>query len=236
MERELEHPYWELYSELISLKATYPSRKDCLRRLALKADLSAQDILATNLLISLPGVKFARIERVFFGALRERFAYSVLSREILEIVSASSPLVELAAGNGYIAWLLQQLGADIVAIEPYPVEEGKNWFFNTRFGLPSKGGQSWMRMEKGSAGDLTKFSDRTLLLCWPPKNAMASDALRFYSGHRIILISEKSCCANAKFFRELERDWLIEYSIKTGSWSSCHEEVLEIYSRRGKEN
>lgn len=234
MKTEFEHPYWEQYSKLESLRngpLTADKKKE-LRRLAAQAAFSAKDVFELNVLTTLPLCGFSSVERLFFRVLRERFAYSVLSPDVLEIIAASSPLVELAAGNGYIAWLLQQLGADIVPIEAYPVEEGRNWFFNTRFGLPSRRGSSWTQIEKGTAQNLVAFADRTLLLCWPPKNAMASDSLRFYSGSRVILISEKSICANADFFRRLRREWEVEYSIMTGSWASCHSESLEIYSRR----
>lgn len=234
MKKLLEHPYLELYSKLESLRQgplTADKRME-LRRLASQANFSGTNVMELNVLTTLPIFRFSSVERLFFRVLRERFAYSALSPEILEIIAASSPLVELAAGNGYIAWLLQQLGADIVPIDAYPVEEGRNWFFNTRFGLPSRCGSSWTQIEKGTAQQLVAYADRTLLLCWPPRNAMASESLRFYSGARVILIAEKSICANADFFRRLDRGWEVEYSIMTGSWSSCHSESLDIYSRR----
>jgi|AGTN01.1.fsa_nt_gi hypothetical protein len=183
-------------------------------------------------LVTCPGCKFCCVEDLFFSVLRERFSYSVLSPEALELVAAASPFIELGAGNGYVAWILRQIGVDIVALEAFPVEEGRNWFFNTKFGLPAKGGRSWTEVEKGTAKDLTRYSDRTLLLCWPPRNRMASNALRFFSGDKLALVIEKSCCANKSFFRELEQNWTLQYSYPTGSWSSCHAETFEVYTRK----
>lgn len=233
MNTEFEHPYWDLYLELLSLKHSFhsPSGRRALMQLAKRVSFRPLELLQLNVLTACPGCKFCCVEELFFCVLRERFAYSVLSPEALELVAASSPFVELGAGNGYVAWTLRQIGVDIVALEAYPVEEGRNWFFNTKFGLPTRGGRSWTEVEKGTAKDLSKHSDRTLLLCWPPRNRMASTALRFFSGNKLALVIEKSCCANTSFFKELEKNWTIQYSYPTGSWSSCHAETFEVYSR-----
>lgn len=233
MNHSINHPYWELHAELLSLGMlpVTTTAKRSIRELAVKAKFQTKDMLKLDLILLLPWFKVRMVQHLFFVVLRERFAYSVLSPEILEFVAACAPLVELAAGNGYNAWLLQQMDAVIVPIDAFPVEEGKNWFFNTRFGLPSKSGQSWMKIEKGTAESVSAYPHHTLLLCWPPKNSMASESLKYFTGNKLILIAEKKCCADTAFFKRLETEWQLEHSTKTNSWPFCHSELLEIYSR-----
>lgn len=227
------HPYWDQYLQLRSLKDSFKSNhgKASLRQLARDANFDSLEMFKLSLLINCPGVRFRFIERLFFCVLREDYAYSVFPPEVLLIIAALTPLVELGAGNGYLAWLLHQMNADIIAFDAFPVEEGRNWFFHTRYGLPAKGALSWKEIQKGDAPNLVAFPDRTLLLCWPPKNSMACDALSYFTGDRLVLVLEKSCCANKEFFNELKNSWTLEYSNPTGSWSDCHRETLEIYSR-----
>ena len=171
------------------------------------------------------------IEEIFFVRLREQFAYSVLSPEMLNIIAGYSPLVELGAGNGYNAWLLQQMSAEITALDAYPVEEGKNWFFDTRFGLPTRLGHSWTKVQKGDSKALEAYPDHTLFLCWPPKNSMAQLSLTHFVGNKLIFVGNKPCCANAPFYKALAENWKLEFSTATGSWDSCHQEVLAVYSQ-----
>ncbi|MBX9771761.1 MAG: hypothetical protein K2X29_10335 [Candidatus Obscuribacterales bacterium] len=229
----IKHPYWELYLQLADIKTSASSgdARIRMRQLAQKAGFSRKNLLLADFYSLLPIFGYSSIERLFFTVTREQFAYSVLSPEMLLRIAALSPLVELGAGNGYIAWLLQQMSVDIVPLDAFPVEEGKNWFFNTRFGLPAAGGQSWTVIEKGLPKDLSSHSERTLLLCWPPRNNMASEALNYYSGRKVAVISVRGCCASSAFYRKLNRNWTLEYSIGTGSWKHCHSEVLEVYSR-----
>lgn len=219
--------------QLMSLKDTFTSSfgKTSIKRLAKESGFSPLDTLKLNFLICCPGIPFRFIERLYFCVLREQYAYSLFPPEVLRIIAALSPLVELGAGNGYLAWLLQQMNVDVVPFDAYPVEEGRNWFFHTRFGLPAKGALSWRDVKKGTATSLKAYRDRTLLLCWPPRNAMAFEALRSFPGQRLVLVVDCSCCADKAFFRELQCNWTREYASTTGSWPNCHTETLEIYYR-----
>lgn len=234
------HPYWDYYS---NLKTIFEDRKSGrinqakmineLTALAEKAGLHSKDRFKLKLLTMLPWINKTAIEEIFFHSLREKFAYSNLSPELLERVCEYSPLVELGAGNGYIAWLLQMRGAQIVPIDAFPVEEGKNWFFNTNvFNLPTSEGKSFVAVKKGTSETLKEFGDHSLLLCWPPINSMGRDALRDYPGQTVIFVGNKKNCADAGFYKQLKEHWDIVFSTRTGSWDRCHTEWLEIYKRR----
>jgi hypothetical protein len=229
----INNPYWTLYQKLVYLRDKPASKASKAKLVEISQDcqFGVLDSWFVSLLLYCRSFSNRTLEERFFLKLREHYAYSALSPAVLDIVARYSPLVELGAGNGYTSSLLQKMGADLIPLDAYPVEEGKNWFFNTRFGLPRKGMQSWTKIEKGGAEELAQYSERTLLLCWPARSRMAVDALDNYTGCTTILIADKTCCGNPAFYKKLTKDWRLELSIDTESWSACHQEVLEIYTR-----
>lgn len=233
---EFNHPYWDYYSRLKAILSGGKSRTETNQALdKLGAEvLNARDRLKLKLLTLLPWLNKTAIEEIFFHCLREKFAYSNLSPQMLAKLAEYSPLVELGAGNGYIAWLLRSQGTDIVPIDAFPVEEGKNWFFNTNaFSLPTSEGKSFIAVTKGTSEALIDYPAHTLLLCWPPINSMGRDALRDYKGQTVIFVGNKKNCGDAAFYKQLKEHWDLIYSSKTGSWDRCHTEWLEIYKRKG---
>jgi hypothetical protein len=233
MTNAIEHPYWDIYSSLTRLRKARPNTetKDTIRSLARKAELSEKARMAIEVKMALPWFKVEMVEETFFLKLREIYSYSVLSPEMLATICGYSPLVEIGAGNGYNDWLLQQMGAEVVAFDAFPVEEGKNWFFATKFGLPTTAGKSWTKILKGDSKVLKDYQDHMLLMIWPPKNPMALESLSDYPGKRLMFIGNKKCCASGAFYKELARSWTLEKAVDTGSWDACHREVLEVYSR-----
>jgi hypothetical protein len=238
MSGPIDHPYWDFFQKVITIRDQPHSDAQAeLTELAHEANFSVTELATARMLLSvsmkLKGLGGKSLEEKFFIRLREIYAYSVFPPSVLEIVADLSPIVELGAGNGYGAYLLQQLGADVVALEAFPVEEGQNWFFSTsRIGLPTKRGKSFTKVDKGDAASLKDYPDRTLLMCWPPRNMMAVDALTNFQGSKLALIAEKNCCGNAAFYKKLTSDWQLLLCLNTESWNCSHQEVLEIYERK----
>lgn len=229
----INHPYWTVYQKLVYLRDKPGSKESRakLMEISQECHLGILDKWFVKLLFYCKSFSNSSLEERFFLKLREQYAYSALSPAVLDIVARYSPLVELGAGNGYTSSLLQRMGADLVPLDAYPVEEGNNWFFNTRFGLPRKGSQSWTKIYKGGAEELSQYQDRALLLCWPARSRMAVDALDNFTGCTTILIADKTCCGNPAFYKKLKNDWQLELCIDTESWNACHQEVLEVYTR-----
>ena len=228
----VEHPYWNLYAKLTALRnSKFGDARTPLRNLAKEAGLNVKEQMKVDLMLMLPFSRARWVEETFFLSLREYYAYAVLSPQILEKIAEYSPLIELGAGTGYNAWVLQQMGADVVAIAAFPIEEGHNWFFNTRFGLPTKVGKSFTKIEQGDSRSLVKYPNHTLFICWPPRNEMALESLTYFQGNTLIFVGNKQCCANKAFYRKLGEEWTVEHLEKTGSWDACHTEWLTIHSR-----
>lgn len=231
----IQHPYWDLYQRLLRLRDSQVKQviKQELLAIAKELNFSLANRLKLETLLLLPWFKPAMVYEFCFARMREKFSYSVLSPEMLGIIRQYSPLVEIGAGNGYNTWLLRQMGASVEAIEAYPVEEGKNWFFDTgACGLPTRNGTSWTQVTKGDTSDLEKFTDHTLLIIWPPINSMGSDALKHYHGSHIILIANKKNCANQHFYKSLNTDWHLVHSTQTNHWGNFQVEWFEVYSRK----
>lgn len=234
MKYTIANPYWDFYLQVKALQREHDPKilQPTLNELSSLSRLNFLECCAVKFLIEVRLFANRLLEEKFFVRLREKYAYSAPSPKLLQLLVEHSPLIEMGAGNGYLASLLRTMGADIIAMDAFPVEEGHNWFFNTSiFGLPTKQGSSWTTVIKGNAASLEEYSDRALLLCWPPKNAMAIESLTHFKGHKIILIANKSCCADAKFYDMLDKNWHLQLQVKTDSWAMCHTEVMEIYSR-----
>ena len=235
MTQTLEHPYWDIYHTLTKLRqgAVTEHTRETIRGLAKDAEIAENDRLLMEVKMAMPWFKTQMLEETFFLKLREKFSYSMLAPAVLDTICGYAPLVEIGAGNGYNDWLLQQLGATVVAFDAFPVEEGKNWFFATnRFGLPTKRGSSWTSVQKGDSSALKDYADHTLLMIWPPKNPMALTSLSDYAGQRLTFIGNKKQCASLAFYKALEQGWNLEMEMKTGSWDAVHTEVLEVYTRK----
>lgn len=235
MTTAIEHPYWDIYSRLTKLRAAKANNqtKENIRSLVKEAGLSEKDRLMIEVKMSMPWFNVTMVEEAFFLKLREKYSYSVLSPTMLATICGYSPLVEIGAGNGYNDWLLQQMGAQVVAFDAFPVEEGKNWFFATNsFGLPTTRGTSWTTIQKGDSAVLKDYADHILLMIWPPKNNMALSSLSDYPGKKLMFIGNKKCCASNAFYKALANDWKLDFACETGSWDACHKEVLEIHSRK----
>ena len=94
-----------------------------------------------------------------------RYAFAVPSDEAIAAISRRSPrgVVELGAGTGYWAYVLEQVGVDVVAFDIAPAPDRQNrWFAGSR---------AWHSLQHGDHDVVGHHSDRTLLVVWPPKNA-----------------------------------------------------------------
>lgn len=89
-----------------------------------------------------------------------RYAYAVPTDEALDAIVDASPegLVEIGAGTGYWARLLQERGVDVVAYDRWPPTSGGNRFVDAA---------TWFPVGQGDERVVARHADRTLLLVWP---------------------------------------------------------------------
>ncbi|MBL7713935.1 MAG: hypothetical protein JNL01_00620 [Bdellovibrionales bacterium] len=106
------------------------------------------------------------------------YSWAVPSPEAIALIKSSVPrdsvIVEIGAGTGYWAWLLNQAGFNV---QPYDQE-------------PQQPPQ-WMPIFKGGPEVLARSPDATLFLCWPPlEGTMAEDAINHHQGKFLVYVGE----------------------------------------------
>jgi len=153
----------------------------------------------------------------------KRYSWAIPTQTELDIIATYGPIVDLGAGRGYWAYLLQQMDVNVVAYDSMPPHTHDNKF--------CCGGEPWFPVEYGDETILTRHSDHTLMLVWPCGNA--SSALDLYRGNTIIYIGEGrgGCCASDRFFDNLEYGgYKLCKTYPMKRWMGVHDN-LHIYGR-----
>jgi hypothetical protein len=150
------------------------------------------------------------------------FSFAIPNEDALETISKYSPIVEIGAGNGYWARLLQERGCSTLPFDAFTK--------NNPYGQI----KPWTTVYQGTEDVLTKFTRKVnLLLCWPPYDEpMATNCLKHFRGEYVLYIGEGwyGCTADNAFHTELNNwDQVDEVSIPR--WAGMHD-WLTVYRRR----
>jgi len=175
-----------------------------------------------NWLDRLPHSLFAYDKR---DELVRKYAWAVPSPEAIAAIAALSPIIEIGAGTGYWAKLIQDAGADIVAYDYAPPLGGENAYRHK---------QQWFDVQSGGTNSVEAHPDRTLFLCWPPySDPMAEDALAGYEGRTVVYIGEGhgGCNATDAFFDALDADWTCDCTLEIPQWDGIRD-YLTIWRRK----
>ena len=129
-----------------------------------------------------------RIE-VIGSALTDKYAWAVPDARALRIVSFFSPLIEVGAGKGYWASLLEKRGADIVCFDKVVPKKSERWT-NVRSGGPE-------------VLSTSVASGRNLFLCYPDEDAqLGSACIEAFDGDFVIHVGELVCTPSAPTLSE----------------------------------
>jgi hypothetical protein len=170
----------------------------------------------------------------FRKALIQKYAHAIPTAQALDVVAQFSPIIEIAAGTGYWAWLLRQLGADIICYDKDPPGSPES---NNRFhGTDSP---CWTEVLKGDETAIQRHPDRTLFLCWPPPHdEMPLRALNSYRGDTLIYIGDlpigrtlKTITIDHQFILKLLSEWLPVQMVELPHWEICWDD-LYIFKRK----
>ena len=152
------------------------------------------------------------------------FAWAVPSDEAIAAIAELSPIIEVGAGTGYWAMLLQQAGADVLAFDIAPPDKSSNSYRHTK---------TWFPVQQGDASVAALHPDRTLMLCWPNySDSFAFDCLSAYQGDRLVFIGEGNggCTGSEEFFVLLAAEWTLQSEVMLPQWAGIHD-YLSIYHR-----
>ena len=152
-----------------------------------------------------------------------KYAWAIPSVEAIELLTRYSPLIEMGAGTGYWAWLLQQAGADILAFDRYPPPDRRNRWH--------AGEQQWTEVRPGGPRLLARHPGRTLFLCWPPEDEpMAAACLQAYQGGTLIYVGEAPRDRATGFFAAVET-WDPVETLDLPQWESVHDGLVVLRRR-----
>jgi hypothetical protein len=117
-----------------------------------------------------------------------RYGFAVPSDEALDAIARCAPagVVEVGAGTGYWACLLQRRGVQVAAFDIEPAPSPQNTWF--------AGSQLWHPVQHGNHDIVVEHPDRTVLIVWPTKNeTWAATAVERYhasGGQCLVVIGE----------------------------------------------
>lgn len=137
-------------------------------------------------------------------------------------------VVDPLAGSGYLLWLLQQAGVDVIGYDLNPPASSENSYHKAR--------AEYLQILKADAREsVVLHPDRTLLLSWPPYDTpVGADVLAAYAGGRVIYIGEGhgGCCGDDAMFERLDADWTEVVDHRPVQWSGIRDWVT-VYDRKG---
>ncbi|KAI9910410.1 hypothetical protein PsorP6_010979 [Peronosclerospora sorghi] len=145
------------------------------------------------------------------------YAYATPTPQALDLVAKYAPIVEMGAGTGYWAALLQQRKVDIVAYDhapPGPDRVRANAYHGHVPGFCS--------VTVGTPSVLLHDTTRSLLLCYPPPHdPLAATSLECFQGHVVLYVGEwQGDTADARFERTLAREFTLQEHLALPNWGN----------------
>jgi hypothetical protein len=159
------------------------------------------------------------------------FSFAVPDEYSLDRISAHSPhgLIEIGPGTGYWSWLLRKKGVwPILSCDVGPLKER-----GSRYRGGFKNEWTYVRhTPHDKTPELLNPKGMSLFMCWPDMDSWPVEALRLYTGDKLIYIGEGSggCTADDAFFDELDKNWKEADWYYLPSWDGIHDE-LHFYKR-----
>lgn len=121
--------------------------------------------------------------------LLSRYSFAIPTETALTSVAGETTkagILEIGAGTGYWAHLLEQHGVDVLASDTAPAPSRSNRWF--------AGSQPWTDVVAADHRIVARHADRTLLIVWPTKNEVwAAEALQLYwdaGGQTVVYVGE----------------------------------------------
>lgn len=158
-----------------------------------------------------------------------KYAWAIPDRQALQIIKdLKQNIVEMGAGTGYWARLLNDNGIDIIAYDCAPPQTDTVNDYGHK--------EKYFTIQQGEPKVLEDYSNRALFLCWPPyEHDMAETCLFHWKGEYLIYVGELAggCTANDEFFQILEDKFTLIKEYEIPQWS-CINDKLFIYQRKSE--
>ena len=152
--------------------------------------------------------------------------FPLITQESVDFIADYAPLVEVGAGTGYLASLLQAVGAEVVPTDAYPPHLGRNpygWENEHTFVLSLK-----------ATTAVKRWPTRNVLMSWPSlgKDWAMKAISAMQPGRYLIYIGEDEhgCTGSPGFHKFLKKNFeFVEYG-PMGQFHKLHD-TLQVYKR-----
>jgi hypothetical protein len=148
-----------------------------------------------------------------------RYAWSVPTWEAIETIAGFTEgrsVLEVCAGSGLWARLLQPAGATVIATDGSPL---------------SKASYASVEALEAEAAVRAHSEAAALMLVWPPmRDSCAVRALHAFAGDRLIYAGDVRFTADAAFHDLLAREWRLRLRLPLPSWPGLDDAVY-LYER-----
>ena len=167
-------------------------------------------------------------------AFRRTYAYAVPSQEAIQriIAFADGPIVEIGAGRGLWAHLIQLAGGEVRPTDM--AVEGRNMLRDNHY-AHLREGEAWTHIERMDAVTAAANApEPTLMTVWPAyEDEWAYRALLAFRGARVVYVGEGygGCTADDAFHNELGSIWELADEVSIPQWDCLHDSLF-LYSRK----
>jgi len=148
------------------------------------------------------------------------FSWAIPTDKAIGLLRDHSPIIEIGAGGGYWAWMIEQAGGTVYAYD--------SWWEKY------KPRTKWTTVKHGGPGMIKRYPDATLFLCWPPyDDAMALKCLQNYTGEFFFYEGEGEfgCTGDEAFHNEIKLNWKAKKTICVPTWPGIYDKLI-LYQRR----
>lgn len=155
------------------------------------------------------------------------YSWAIPNGAALDELAKHGPLVEVGAGGGYWAHLLQERGVDVEPTDP-------QLWLTTEPANPHDQ-RTWCGVHKLTSTEaIAAFPDRTLFTCWPSRGeGWSDDALAAYTGDVVLYVGEDEwgCTGSGRFHELLQADFRCDVEVEIPTWDGIHDD-LSVWRRR----
>lgn len=168
-------------------------------------------------------------ESIFRSLFVPKYSWSIPTQEAIQEIVSCGPVIEIGAGSGYWAHLVQKAGGDIVPFDKFLGEDNE---YGHR--------ETWTDVLEGGNEVISLYPDHALFLSWPSYDEdWGAETLETYienGGKTLIYVGESmgGCCANGRFFELINQHFRLKKKIELPQWYGIYDNMY-IYERIGEE-
>ena len=159
----------------------------------------------------------------------QRFGFAVITDDAIATIKqhvAAKLLLEVGAGNGYVAAQLLKAGVDVLPTDINALEENP-------WGLGKTEHASVIKIAADQA--IKECPGAALLWCWPARGQACGEALAMFEGETFIYIGEGEggCTGGDYFWEVLSKDFSCAAMAWLPSFPNIHDNVYVFQRRSG---